>query len=36
MEELLTYVALGFTKEQWDSMSDFDKEIAEELYYKKY
>ena len=32
----LTYLALGYTKEEWDAMSDTDKDIAEEKYYNKY
>lgn len=36
MEENYTFITLGYTKEQWDSMSDYDKEIAEESYYKTY
>lgn len=36
MEENLTYHILGYTKEEWEAMSDTDKAIAEEKYYKKY
>lgn len=35
-DENLTYHILGYTKEEWDAMSDTDKAIAEEKYYKKY
>ena len=38
MEQIInyTYASLGFKKEEWDAMSDVDKEIAEEKYNSKY
>lgn len=36
MEENLTFVTLGYTEQEWNALSDFDKEIIEESYYKKY
>lgn len=36
MENNYTFITLGYTKEEWDNLSDFDKEIIEEIYYKKY